>query len=129
MITLQELNEDPRYRKMTLRSLAYTIDRELPFDDFNNLEGTGAVNKADILLSQWAAEGNQGRAREWTEEDEIAELRKLLWFRHGCPISALYGDDGEMQCGRCGIDFKRDSAESIERKLTNAFLGISEAKP
>jgi hypothetical protein len=41
------------------------------------------------------------------------ELRQLLWLRHGCPITALYGDDGEMQCNRCRIDFKRDSAADI----------------
>lgn len=41
-------------------------------------------------------------------------LRKLLWIRHGCSISALYGDDGELQCGRCLIDFKRLTAEKIE---------------
>ena len=41
-------------------------------------------------------------------------LRRLLWLRHGCPIHALYGDDGEMQCGICLIDFKRDSVLQIE---------------
>lgn len=44
-------------------------------------------------------------------------LRKLLWLRHGCPINALYGDDGEMQCGICLVDFRRDSAETIEAKF------------
>jgi hypothetical protein len=40
-------------------------------------------------------------------------LRKMLWIRHGCDYYALYGDDGEMQCCKCGIDFKRDPAETI----------------
>jgi len=44
-------------------------------------------------------------------------LRKLLWLKHGCSFSALYGDDGEMQCGICMIDFKRMSLEQIEEKL------------
>jgi|GEM_PF-3428809 len=43
-------------------------------------------------------------------------LRKLLWLRHGCPPHGLYGDDGEMQCSTCGLDFKRNKAEFIERK-------------
>lgn len=47
-------------------------------------------------------------------------LRKLLWFRHGCDIAALYGDDGEMQCGQCGMDFKRLSATKIEYLLMDA---------
>jgi len=47
------------------------------------------------------------------------KLRELLWLRHGCPIAALYGDDGEMQCSKCGIDFKRMSVEQIEWGLTD----------
>ena len=55
-------------------------------------------------------------------ENEL--LRKLLWMRHGCPFPALYGDDGEMQCSKCGIDFKRASAEYIERR----FIEINNPK-
>ena len=51
-------------------------------------------------------------------------LRKLLWIRHGCPVNALYGDDGEMQCSVCGIDFKRNPAQSIEQR----FVEINEPK-
>lgn len=42
-------------------------------------------------------------------------IRCQLWFSHGCGLAALYGDDGEMQCGRfhpC-IDFKRSSFGEI----------------
>jgi hypothetical protein len=46
-------------------------------------------------------------------------LRKLLWLMHGCSITALYGDDGEMQCSSCMIDFKRDSEELIEQKFND----------
>lgn len=49
-----------------------------------------------------------------------AGIRKLLWLRHGCPVNALYGDDGEMQCGICLVDFKRDSVEDIEAKFRRA---------
>lgn len=37
--------------------------------------------------------------------------RKELWLNHGHDM--LYGDDGEMQCPRCCLDFKRDSLEHI----------------
>lgn len=47
-------------------------------------------------------------------EAEEALLRRLLWLRHGCPVQTLYGDDGEMQCGTCGIDFVRATAETIQ---------------
>ena len=59
---------------------------------------------------------------EKKSENEL--LRKLLWVRHGCPFHCLYGDDGEMQCSCCGIDFKRASAEYIERR----FIEINEPK-
>lgn len=41
-------------------------------------------------------------------------LRQLLWLNHGCAVSTLYGDDGEMQCSKCGIDFKRMPAIELE---------------
>ena len=48
---------------------------------------------------------------------EEQKLRELLWLRHGCSTSALYGDDGEMQCGSCLIDFKRASAAEIAERF------------
>jgi len=29
----------------------------------------------------------------------------------------IYGDDGELQCSGCWIDFRRDAVAEIERKL------------
>ena len=48
-------------------------------------------------------------------DDNEKLLRQLLWLRHGCGVPALYGDDGEMQCSKCMIDFKRATAVEIER--------------
>ncbi len=53
-----------------------------------------------------------------TTKSQEHKLRELLWLRHGCSVAALYGDDGEMQCGHCLIDFKRASAEEIETAFT-----------
>lgn len=53
-------------------------------------------------------------------------LRYLLWLRHGCSPHALYGDDGEMQCGSCMIDFKRDSARRINEQF--AIMGMKKLK-
>lgn len=50
------------------------------------------------------------------------KLRELLWLRHGCSISALYGDDGEMQCGHCLIDFKRSPVAKIEDRFRQMAL-------
>lgn len=55
-------------------------------------------------------------------EAENFILRRLLWLRHGCPFPALYGDDGEMQCNVCMLDFKRDSAQKIEGKFQEIGL-------
>ena len=48
--------------------------------------------------------------RPHTTGEEL-ELRRLLWLHHG--HSRLYGDDGEMQCSECPLDFKRDPVERI----------------
>ena len=48
---------------------------------------------------------------------EIIKLREMVWLMHGCSISLLYGDDGEMQCSKCRIDFKRMSANEIKALL------------
>jgi len=55
------------------------------------------------------------------EQDNLI-LRKLVWLSHQCYFPFLYGDDGEMQCNHCMIDFKRDSAESIEDKLEEIHM-------
>jgi hypothetical protein len=67
--------------------------------------------------------------------DAELTLRKLLWLRHGC--DGLYGDDGEMQCAKCMIDFRRMTPREIERrwfeiglrKLTDAQLGVGVGEP
>lgn len=50
--------------------------------------------------------------------EENIELRRLLWENHG--HNGLYGDDGEMQCGACGVDFKRDSIKTIEKAIRSS---------
>lgn len=52
---------------------------------------------------------DEGKARE-------LDLRRLLWLRHDPDhFAALYGDDGEMQCSACGIDFKRYTPSAMEK--------------
>lgn len=50
-------------------------------------------------------------------EQENKELRKLLWLMHHDHFQYLYGDDGELQCAKCMIDFKRDSVKKIISRL------------
>jgi hypothetical protein len=63
------------------------------------------------------------------------KYRCLLWETHagGTHSTALYGDDGEMQCNHaaCMIDFKREPIAQIENKLweMNLKRGTSEQAP
>jgi len=55
-------------------------------------------------------------------EDENRILRRHLWINHGCEAHCLYGDDGEMQCGSCLIDFKRWDVKRIMKSIEAAAL-------
>lgn len=49
---------------------------------------------------------------------DVTKLRMMLWLRHDALHSGvLYGDDGEMQCAACGIDFKRFDVAAIEKRF------------
>lgn len=50
------------------------------------------------------------------------DLRMHWWLSHGCGPAALYGDDGEMQCSACMVDFKRLSGSEISAALKNARM-------
>lgn len=42
------------------------------------------------------------------------QIREYLWLTHG--HMGLYGDDGEMQCSECGLDYKRDDLQIVVEK-------------
>lgn len=61
--------------------------------------------------------------------DEIMQLQKdnrtlryLLARQHDGPRHMIYGDDGELQCSACWIDFRLDTVDEIERKLHEAGM-------
>jgi len=64
---------------------------------------------------QWRKEISDIIEQHFAPPDEA--LRRVVWLNHGCPMPALYGDDGEMQCNICYIDFKRMSGSDIEKRL------------
>jgi len=68
------------------------------------------VKKCELCLRSGTIKGNL--------EKENKLLRELLWLRHGC-MEGLYGDDGELQCNKCMIDFKRDSPKTIKERWEN----------
>lgn len=65
-------------------------------------------------------------------EEENQILRRFLWLNHGCDHRYLYGDDGEMQCNKCILDFKRMDIKTImrfiESKNFDKFLEMMREK-
>ena len=75
---------------------------------------TALIKHAPLL----AAAVRELRETVKAREEENLKLREFLWLRHGHSIGELYGDDGEMQCSKCRLDFKRDSID----RITAAFM-------
>ena len=61
-------------------------------------------------------------ASQTTLEQENRLLRYMLARAHDGTGHRLYGDDGELQCPTCWIDFVRDPAHEIQRKLEEAGM-------
>jgi hypothetical protein len=58
-----------------------------------------------------------------TDEEEL-KLRRVLWYGHG-HNKYLYGDDGEMQCSLCKIefgDYKRGNLSGITEAADKALF-------
>lgn len=55
--------------------------------------------------------------------DDEWRLRRIIALSHSsCDGRSLYGDDGELYCWDCGIDFMRDSAAEIEKRISDLNL-------
>jgi len=76
--------------------------------DIKHISSQALFDDVDLLLLE-------------TEKENLL-LRKMLWLRHGCEIYELYGDDGELQCSKCMIDFKRDSVINIQKRWDDLIL-------
>lgn len=99
------IDDDPNADTLGIALVSYFEGhRARPADDPETEHGWGewATAKMEQALDRISAEMG-------------LEARKWLWLNHGCPVSVLYGDDGEMQCanatahpGRRVLDFRRD---------------------
>lgn len=65
----------------------------------------------EILRTIDKFEGATSIIDKLDEENKL--LREFLWLNHGCGSHYLYGDDGEMQCNNCLLDFKRNDVKMI----------------
>lgn len=81
--------------------------------------------KDEDLPSGFFGEHSSPLPPKLTEAEELIQLRedakwlrKQLWLTHDPKhFSSLYGDDGEMQCARCMLDFRRNSIGRIKEVL------------
>lgn len=89
---------------------------------------TGAIERElATAMALCSSRGDEDRVAEAQEElarlrADNVRLRYLLARQHDGPKHMIYGDDGELQCGACFIDFRRDSVSDIERKLNAAGM-------
>lgn len=62
---------------------------------------------------------------------EEKQLRELLAIQHRHQniegYSYMYYDDGELQCGACGCDFLRDTAEVLNKKIRTYNIKLYES--
>lgn len=56
------------------------------------------------------------------DPDPEALLRREWWLNHACPAGSWYGDDGEMSCGACRLDFKRMPLPVLYERVTFARM-------
>jgi hypothetical protein len=74
-------------------------------DEWSDLDFAGVVRFLHQRRTQLQADAERLQA-------ENERLRYLLWLHHG--HMGLYGDDGEMQCPHCRLDFKRNPIAALE---------------
>ena len=85
-------------------------DTDLDLDD---VAATSPKAKAEL-------EALRSENARMQEESQI--LRYLLAMSHEGKKHRIYGDDGELQCPTCWVDFVRDSAQDIKRKIEEAGM-------
>jgi hypothetical protein len=111
---------EPALKRARELAQQFAVDAKVFVDDFY----TGKYgNKRLPDLADWR-EFYEQRADAWAQEARLENeiLRRELALCHPCGQQHLYGDDGELQCGKCHTDFKRDSVQTIEKNLYEAGM-------
>lgn len=98
------------YHRTCIVDALQSVEHELALADT-----TTRVQKKHLELNEQAIGRHEQQLQQL--QDENQQLRKFAWLAHGCGITSLYGDDGEMQCSDCKLDFKRDPIDTIFAKL------------
>lgn len=95
-------------------------------------EATDAWKNLELTVDEQAKRAADAEECRDALRAENNKLRVLL-FHARCGVGhATYGDDGELQCSTCGIDFRRMSAEDMQKRFTEigmAKLAGTDWKP
>lgn len=79
-----------------------------------------ADSKSGAEKEHWLEDGRYFEQAIALHDQSLLAFRRLLFYAHGC--DGKYGDDGEMQCNDCRIDFKRDAVGYIELRIQERGL-------
>jgi hypothetical protein len=97
LITLEQLLTEPKYRAMSVDELWVVIGDELLYDDYEELEGTLAIDKTRNLRAKWAKEESEktciptelGAVSE-TPEPQPFSISQAMWEATQQNIAGLY---------------------------------------
>lgn len=72
-------------------------------------------------------------SRQKDEAWAAKQLRREWFLGHGCGFHALYGDDGEMQCHACHVDFLREPLDELHefvgrKRMERTVVAMDAAK-
>ena len=110
----------PRVAKHTIKAYTEAMNKPEQAMAVSDWMIVGAIHKLNDLHSAGLLITPGERDNPLCDEidrlrAENESWRTLLWLNHGC-YGIPYGDDGEMQCGVCGVDFKRMKPAEIKKK-------------
>jgi hypothetical protein len=96
-VTLEQLLTEPKYREMSEQELWDVIGDELLYDDYEELEGTLAIDKTRNLRHKWAKEEAEktcnptdlGAVSE-TKEPQPFTITPAMWEATQQNIAGLY---------------------------------------
>ncbi len=108
-VSLQDFEDTINKQQTELRKICGELG------EFRTEGDNTAVDKIRFLRKDY-----EKQISTYKKEDQ--RIRMKLWLLHGCGIHILYGDDGEMQCNSCLLDFLRDPWKKILDKIDDNAL-------
>ena len=104
-------------RKATIAIFQHVMHRLNEFFNKNKPEEFEGPAELGAAFFHFCGEADLRQAVKVEEQ-----LRYLLWANHPCPDGSRYGDDGELQCSYCMLDFKRAPVAKIAERFVEFKL-------